>query len=244
MEESLRVMFTPFFWLAEVATLAICLRDLAGSRKANENVLRESLLNDTIRSMLRQQTDITTLVTDLAAVLAPHDDRFARLPELFRTGGCGALEAALHDISLELLAAAPGRPGMKQYVTLQIDGRNLTACWKQLRRPLDRPPELLPGGAIRPAAIGAVFSRQDTPGLVALAMGQAGRVQRNVQTDDIELILRDSGGKLLGRLAREPGGSGIILDYLWRCNGEARNIGLLNQVAVAGIDAVSAELQR
>jgi vacuolar-type H+-ATPase subunit C/Vma6 len=244
MNEPLRTDVTPFFWLAEVSTLATCLRNLAGGRQPDESILRESLLNDGIRSMLLEQTNVLAAVAALAADISRYDARFSQLPEIFRHGGSGALEAALYDFCLEYFSSSRIHPLTGRYIAQLIDSRNLIATGKQLRWRLSAGPQLLQGGTIRLSSLQELFSRQDRAGLAALAGRLARRNNETGQQDELEHIILESQGELLCRMAREPGSVGTILDYLWRCSVESRNIGLLSQLGVAGVDAVGEEIHQ
>ena len=146
MVEPLRVAMAPFFWLTELRTVAICLRSRAGGREVDDGILRESLLSDPIRNLLHDAPDAGAAVRMLTKLLAPLGLASAALPDLFRQGGCGALERALNDTSLERLAGTTTDPIIKRYVMLLIDSRNLVAVAKQLRWRIAVPPRLLPGG--------------------------------------------------------------------------------------------------
>jgi vacuolar-type H+-ATPase subunit C/Vma6 len=49
---------------------------------------------------------------------------------------------------------------------------------------------------------------------------------------------------MLRRLGRKPEGIGPLLDYLWRCGQECRNIALLARLEQVGAAAIGDELVR
>ena len=153
MVEPLRVAMAPFFWLTELRTVAICLRSRAGGREVDDGILRESLLSDPIRNLLHDAPDVVAAVRLLTKLLVPLGLASADLPDLFRQGGCGALERVLNDTSLGRLADTATDPIIKRYVMLLIDSRNLITVAKQLRWRIAVSPRLLPGGNIRPALL-------------------------------------------------------------------------------------------
>ena len=241
MVEPLRVAMAPFFWLTELRTVAICLRYRASGREVDDGILRESLLSDPIRNLLHDAPDVVAAVRLLTKLLVPLGLASADLPDLFRQGGCGALERVLNDTSLGRLADTATDPIIKRYVMLLIDSRNLITVAKQLRWRIAVSPRLLPGGNIRPALLEERFARQDTVGIAHLAAHLGGGDQTG-EPVEIEQTVRATQGRFLRDLAREPTGVGAVIDYLWRCGREARNLGLLSRLATAGSSQVEAEL--
>lgn len=241
MSESLRVIMTPFFWLTELRTLAVCLRNRSCRQDADEQLLHESLLSNDIGKALQNAPDAATMVKRLADRLIVYHAGFARLPETFQRGGCGALETALNDISLEQLAVTTTHPVMRRYLALLIDSRNLTAIAKRLRWPQSSRPGLLSGGTVRLSLLEQLMERGDTTGVAALAARLGGHVPVS-DSDQIEQTLLKSLGHAVRRMSRDTDAVGIIIDYLWRCGVEARNLGLFSRMKVAGGDAVEREL--
>jgi hypothetical protein len=241
MAEPLRLALLPFFWLAEVRTLAICLRNRAGGRECDEQLLAGSLLADRVKRVFRGNSNAMETLTSLTALLAPHDEAFARLPEIYRESGAGALEAAMTGISLEHFAAAHPHPVMGRYLALMIDGRNLVAIAKHLRWRIVSPPHFLRGGSIATASLVKLFDRKDERTVARMAATLAPRSGERVD-DEVERAVLCAQGKALRSMAREPEGIGAILDYLWRCGMEARNLSLLARMAQAGSDEVGREI--
>lgn len=233
MAEPLRRLLLPLFWLAELRTLAICLRQRIGGQALDVDLLRASLLCDRVKRAVVEPADGTSAIGALAKALSPHDAAFGRLPEAFRGGGCAALEGALYDISLEHFAATFTHPVMARYLGLLIDGRNLVGLAKHLHWRLTAPPPFLRGGRFAPPALEQLFSRGDAGGVVALVARLGGRSQTGLP-GDVEHGVLEAQRRALRRLGRETEGTGPILDYLWRCGQECRNIGLLARLAPAG----------
>jgi hypothetical protein len=221
--------------------VAICLRYRASGREVDDGILRESLLSDPIRNLLHDAPDVVAAVRLLTKLLVPLGLASADLPDLFRQGGCGALERVLNDTSLGRLADTATDPIIKRYVMLLIDSRNLITVAKQLRWRIAVSPRLLPGGNIRPALLEERFALQDTAGIALLAAHLGGGDQPG-DPDEIEQTVLAAQGRFLRDLAREPTGVGAVIDYLWRCGREARNLGLLSRLATAGNSQIEAEL--
>jgi hypothetical protein len=243
MDEQLRRSTAPFFWLAELRTLAVCLRFLTEGTMDSGRMLQDSLLANSIRELLFKAVGAAAAVEELADLLAGHDPGFAELVDFYRTGGCGEVEAALHEISLQWLARTTVHPQMRRYITLEIDSRNLTTIAKRLRWRLGTIPPLLEGGTLSLPRLVELFERRDGSGLLHHAMRLGGEASY-LETTDLERVLYEARGRVMHRLARETDGIGAILDYLWRCGNEAANIGLLERLETAGIEDVGVELRR
>lgn len=243
MEEQLRCAMAPFFWLAELHTLAVCLRLLSGGTTDLDQLLKNSLLANNIKALLRTANGSAPAVAGLVSVLAGCDPGFARLNDIYRTSGSGGLEAALYDISLQGLARTTLHPQIRSHLILMIDSRNLTTVAKHLRWRLSAAPPLLPGGSLPLARLAELFELRDSTGLLHLAMRLGGEASYS-RAGDLERVLFEAQGRVMRRLSREPAGLGAILDYLWHCGNEAANIGLLERLSEVGSENIDVELRR
>lgn len=243
MDEQVRRSMAPFFWLAELRTLAVCLRLLTRGATNLDHLLTHSLLANSIKDLLRKAYGCAPAVTGLTAVLAGYDARFTGLADIYLTGGSGALEGALYEISLTTISDMPIHPQMRCYMALVIDSRNLTTLAKRMRWRLGTIPPLLEGGTLPPSRLAELFERRDSAGLLHLAMRLGGLAPYR-ETDDLERVLYEAQRRVMRRLARQEGGVGLILDYLWRCGNEAANIGLLERLEFMGSEHAEAELRR
>lgn len=243
MDEPLRRSTAPFFWLAELRTLSVCLRLLTGGGTNLDRLLKGSLLANSIVDLLRKADDCAQAVASLTSILARYDPDFTGLADIYRAGGSGALEAALYEKSLQSLARAPVHPQLHRYCALMIDSRNLTTVAKRLRWRLGTIPPLLEGGTLPPQRLTELFRSRDSAGLLHIAMRLGGLAPYR-EADDLERVLYEAQGRIMRRMARDPDGIGAILHYLWRCGNEAANIGLLEKLDSAGIEHAGAELRR
>ena len=243
MSEPLRVMTAPFFWLAELRVIAICLRRLAGGASGDDELLQGSLMNKRIRKLLRGAPDAESAVRQLAGILAPHAPACATLTGTLAGGGVGAVEAALQDIFLQQLAATRLHPVMERFLALTIDCRNLTAVAKRLRWRSIRSPRLIGGGRIPLKKLAALAKGEDAVAIARMA-ARLGGIGRSGDPDNLERTVLQAEYRAVSSLAREPDGVGEILWYLWRCRNEARIIGLLSRLATVGTAAVEAEIMQ
>jgi len=243
MDEELRRATAPFFWLAEVRTLAIALRGLGSGGLELDPLLAASLLAKPFRELLRQSSSAAAAVRGMTKLLSGSDRRFSDLNDIYQRDGVGALEAALLEISLQRLLSTPLAPPLRSYMVLQIDSRNLITIAKRLRWRLSTLPPLLEGGSLPVPRLTKLFQRQDQPALLALAMRLGGQAPLSPDAD-LEAVLFAAQGRFLRRLARGEEGIGAILYYLWGCSNEATNIALLQRLETAGSAAVDRELRR
>jgi len=242
MEEELRRAMSPFFWLAEVRTLAIAIRFLNSGEEVDP-LFVASLLANPLRELLRQANDGVAAVAGVAHLLAGLDPAFRELSAIYRRDDSGALEAALTEISLQYLVHVPLVPPLRCYMALLIDSRNLITIAKRLRWRLDTLPPLLVGGTLPLPRLRELFQRRDHPALLHLAMRLGGEAPYSADAD-LEAVLYEAQGRVLRRLARAEEGFGAILYYLWRCGNEAANIALLQRLEIAGNVTVDRELRR
>ena len=243
MDEDLRRSTSPFFWLAELRTLAVCLRLLTGGGTNLDRLLQRSLLANSIVDLLRKADGSPPAVAGLANMLAGYDPVFDGLAGIYRAGGSGALEEALYEKSLQSLAHSPLHPQMRSYCALMIDSRNLTTTAKRLRWRLDNIPPLLESGTIPPQRLAELFRSRDSAGLLHIAMRLGGEAPYS-ENADLERVLYEAQGRVMSRMARAADDIGAILHYLWRCGNEAANIGLLQKLDSAGIEHAGVELRR
>ena len=243
MDEQLRRSTSTFLWLAELRTLSTCLRLLSKAATDLNPLLNNSLLANSIRGVLLKANSPAEAVTGLTAVLSAYDSRFNIIGEAWRTGGYGAFESALYDITLTKVCDPNIHPDMRSCMELMIDSRNLTALAKHLRWRLRSLPHLLKGGVISLPRLEKIFERLDNAALLNLAMRLGGEAQYN-ETADLERVLYEAQDRVMHRLARQVDAVGAILDYLWRCSNEAANISLLEHMEIAGSELATAELRQ
>lgn len=243
MTEPLRRATAPFFWLAELKTLAVCLRLLAGGQPSPEPLVTESLLAPALGNALRKSEDCAGAVTRLEKLLVEYDPAFAGLGEQYRTAGTGGLERTLRERSLAVAAAGPLHPQMAACLALVVDSRNLSALLNGLRWRQTELPPLAAGGTLPAARLADLFRRRDNAGLLQLAARLGGLSGAGADAGP-EHLLHTARRRLTGRLARTGDGVGLILDYLWRCGDEAADIGLLEKLEAIGPERVAGELTR
>lgn len=240
MNEPLRCLLAPLFWLEEIHLLASTIRRVAGQMGSESDALRESLLAADLKRTLATGS-VVKVLEELAARLSVIDPEFAALPGIYTGSGTAGVEAALNDITLEHCVRVSRNSQLTRYFRLLMDSRNLLTIAKHLRWRLPAPTKYLKGGSLRHRTLQELGSGNDMPGLMAQVARLGGAAAAAPDSTPEKGLL---GARLLflKHLAREEEGAGVLLDYLCRCSMEARNIALLAGMTRAGGDAVAAEI--
>lgn len=240
MNEPLRRLLAPLFWLEEIPLLASSIRRVAGQLGSGTDPLQESLLADDLKRILATGS-VVKVLEGVAARLSAIDPEFAYLPAIYSGNGTAGVEAALNDITLEHCGRTSRHPQLLRYFRLLVDSRNLITLAKHLRWRLPPPKKFLQGGSLRDKTLQELGAGNGMAGLMAQV---ARLVGTSALSPDVtpEKGLLGARHLLLKRLAREEGGVGVLLDYLCRCSMEARNIALLAGMGRAGGDAVATEI--
>lgn len=240
MNERLRSCFAPVFEYLELRTWLLCLRWRgAGESEAVAALLAGSLLARPIRTALLRQTELDAAVEASARLLAAADPAFAELPALYPEQGPGAFEQAVVERFLRRLEKAPLHPVIDGFFAYLIDARNLVALYKHQRWGLRRPPPLLAGGSLTITRLETLWRSGQSAPLLELAGQLAGA---RVTGPELESALLAGLGRRLRRQGREPLQPGVLLDYLWRCHVEARNLELLRHAAGVPDELLAREL--
>lgn len=240
MNDRLRSCFAPVFEYLELRTWMLCLRWRgAGEAETVAALLAGSLLARPIRTTLLRETGLDAAVEASARLLAAADPAFVGLPALYAEQGPGAFEQAVVERFLQRLEKAPLHPVIGDFFAYLIDARNLVALYKHLRWGLRRPPPLLAGGSLAMTRLETLWRSGQSAPLLELA-GQL--ADGKVPGPELESALLAGLGRRLRRQGREPLQPGVLLDYLWRCHVEARNLELLRRAAGVGDELLAREL--
>lgn len=240
MNNRLRSCFAPVFEYLELRTWLLCLRWRgAGEAETVTALLAGSLLARPIRTALLRETELDAAVEASARLLAAADPAFAGLAALYAEQGPGAFEQAVVERFLQRLEKAPLHPLIGGFFAYLIDARNLVALYKHLRWGVRRPPPRLSGGNLGAARLDQLWRRGDSAALLELAGQLAGA---RVTGPELESALLAGLSRRLRRQGREPLQPGVLLDYLWRCHVEARNLELLRRAAGVPEELLAREL--
>lgn len=240
MNGGLRASFAPVFAYLELRTWLLCLRwRAAGEVEAVVALLEGSLLARPIRAALLRATGLDAAVAASARLLEELDPFFAGLPALHAEQGPGAFEQAVVERYLQRIRQIPLPPVIDGFFAYLVDSRNLVALYKHLRWGVRRRPPLLAGGTLAATRLEALWRAGQSAPLLQLAGDLA---DARVEGPELESALLTGLGRRLQRQGREPLQPGVLLDYLWRCHLQARNLELLRHAAGAGDELLAREL--
>lgn len=240
MNAPLRHCFAPVFEYLELRSWLLCLRWRgAGEAETVAALLAGSLLARPIRTALLRASGLDAAVAASARLLTERDPIFAGLAALYAEQGPGAFEQAVIERFLQRLEKRPLPPLIGDFFAYLVDARNLVALYKHLRWGLRRPPPRLSGGSLGAARLEQLWRQRDSAALLALAGELA---DARVDGPELESALLAGLGRRLRRQGREPLQPGVLLDYLWRCHLQARNLELLRHAAGAGDELLAREL--
>ncbi len=229
MDAGLRRTFAPVFGWFELHTWLLCLRwHGAGEVDTVRVLLDGSQLARPIREVLESASGAQGAVAASAQLLAELDPVFSGLQQRYADQGPGAFEQAAVEGYLQAIRRESLHPVVRRFFAELIDIRNLVALAKHLRWGVRIPPSLLAGGTLDLSRLAAIWRKGESAAVLALAGELAGET---IAGPELESTLLAGLGRRLRRRGREPLQPGAILDYLWRCRQQARNLELLRRTA-------------
>ena len=144
----------------------------------------------------------------------------------YREGGLAAFEERLANFYLEQTAHARLHPVLAEFFGRLIDVKNLVILAKHRRWRIAAPPSFIGGGKLRAAHLLDAARAPESTGAARLLRRVTG-TEVDPAAGNVESLLLAAIGRMMRRRGREPEGTGLILDYLWRCAMQARNLSLL-----------------
>src|SRR5512133_369592 len=227
MEQRTRVIVAPLFLYFELLTIILCLRRrLAGEEGDMAGLFRHSLLCARARGILQRNTDIPVIVAGLARLFEDMGFSSSGLPKAYRLGGLTAFEERLAHFYLEHTAHARLHPVLAEFFCRLIDMKNLMILTKHRRWRIATPPSFIAGGKLRVAHLLDAARVAEFSGVSRLLRRITG-TEVDPGAANVESLLLAAISRMARRAGRENEGIGLILDYLWRCAVQARNLSLL-----------------
>ena len=126
-----------------------------------------------------------------------------------------------HAVTLSL------HPVIKKFFVHTIDSRNLITLYKGLRWDLKGEADFVRCGSISGRPLKAAADKGDMFHVLGMIQAFTGVIVQTPDATSVEKALYKGMTHLLRREGREPSGIALILDYLWRCSMEIRNLGIL-----------------
>ena len=242
MNSRLRRIFAPVFSWFEIRTVTLALRFGAGDEAGRvERLLAPSLLAAEMKRLLVSESDPQRKAESLARLLAGDDPRYRDVGPAYRAGGVQGAEETLVTIFLEQATAQKGHPAITDFFRSLVDTLNILYLRKRLRWHPARAPRFLTGGRVSTRELTALL-RSGEAGDPATLVRLAG--EEIAMDGGIEPRLLTWLYRRLRRLGRNPDGVGVILEYLWRCYLETRNLSLLVHAPGRDRERIREELVR
>lgn len=239
MDGKLRKTFAPVFRWLELRTLIIALRHRsAGENAKAELLLATSLLAEELKRGVREGEPSRVLVA-AGDLLAPRGG--GRVRAAYGKEGTAGGERELVSLCLEGGVAGRLHPAVREFCRYLIDRQNLVALYKGLRWRIASPLVFVAGGTLRLSALEEARGKGDVAAVAPLVRRRCG-TEPPLSASGVEKALVDGLSHLLRRRAREGEAVGLVLEYLWRCYTEARNLGVLLHAGGMEREALREEL--
>jgi vacuolar-type H+-ATPase subunit C/Vma6 len=229
MNRGLIHIFQPFFIYAEIKTIILCLRHKTaqGALTEIESILLFSLLSDKIKDLFRMKTDFLTSLEMLEKVCISPSAGMTGLRDVFAEDGLKAVEQLLTGMYLKKILRAGLHPVIKSFFVSLIDSKNIMAAYKHLRWGIHAEPVFIPGGSIRESRLKKVVETGRIEEISLLISRYTGISIEETTASGIDVTLQRGMTKMIKMMSRESSGIGLLLDYLWKCSVEARNLSII-----------------
>jgi vacuolar-type H+-ATPase subunit C/Vma6 len=228
MNRELRQIFSPFFLYAELRTIFFFLRYRATNEQAKwEHLLSVSLLSKRCKVHLKRSEDIHDAVRRVEELLVSISSIFRGTEELFLKEGLRGMEQWLTNRYLEYVVTVGLHPVIEKFFVRTVDSRNLLTLYKRLRWDLKGEEEFVRGGSISVRKLATADEKGDIFNALRMLQAFTGVTVQDPDPTSVEKALYKGMTRTLHREGREPSGVSLILDYLWRCSMEIRNLGVL-----------------
>jgi len=244
MEEETRRVFSPYFLYAELRTVFICLRSLQGDKaQKTGEVLGVSLLCDQVKAVLRDGEGAEALagLEELFRALSPD---FAGLAAAYAEKGLREVERVLTHRYLDYVLQLPLHPVMREFFVRVIDSRNILALYKALRTGSAGSGVFHAGGMVPIERLMDLQTKDTILGISGLIRQATGLAIASPDPTLVEMALYRGITRFLKGKGRDPLHAALILEYLWRCQLEVMNLGMLLAGKGLARDEVAAELIR
>lgn len=243
MNSSLQDIFRPYFQYSEIRTILFALRYKEGREDRKiDDLLGFSLLSEEFKDILRDSEDVTSAILGVESIFSSVSDRFEGIKEISLKEGLKEVEQRLTGIYLEYMIDSGIHPVIREYFAHIIDLRNIIALYKHLWWEIKTSPHFINGGSIDPGRLGEIIKGKDIFRINSIIRKLTGLMIESPDATNVENSLLKWVRKYLVRTGRGPSGIGLILDYLWRCYIEARNLGVILNGRDIDREIISGEL--
>lgn len=228
MNRALWEIFWPFFLYTEIRTICVCLRYAKGGETGKiERLLSSSLLSKKTKAILGGGGNLSSAVGGIEDRFILQSNGFSGLRKVFDEAGLRGVEQFLSKRYLEHTAYSKLHPVMKDFFVSVIDSRNILSLYKFLILNAKNTPYFIRGGRITEKMFMRAAGRKDFFDLASLIRKFTGLWIEKPDAANMENALYRMVTLSLRKTGGDPLGVGLILDYLWRCSLEARNLSTL-----------------
>jgi vacuolar-type H+-ATPase subunit C/Vma6 len=242
LDEAMRRTLAPYFLYAELRTITVSIRLLQGGKEQQlGDVLAESLLADELKAVL-QSEDAAAAIAGLEEILIRLSAGFRGLSALYEERGLRELEQTLVNQYLTAVLERPLHPVVREFVRRIIDARNVLALYKSLRLSSRDASVFIPGGSITVERLKDLQERDDLFTVITLVRQAAGVSIAAPDPTQVEVALYRGVTKFLKQEGKDPLGTALILEYLWRCSLEVTNLSVLFSGKDLDRESAAAEL--
>ncbi|MBI5666147.1 MAG: V-type ATPase subunit [Nitrospirae bacterium] len=229
MNSRLRNVFQPYFMHLELNTLLTCLRYKTGKGNSTEieRLLYFSLLSKAIKDVLKTDTDVPSVINILGKKVSFIRDHCAGLELVFLKDGFMGAEQEITNALFKYILNADTHPLIKRFFVSIADARNIITLHKHLRWDTTSSPFFIEGGNIRKSILSKILQSYNAEALATLVYKHTGLHIEGTDAARVENALQR---RLTGRIKkweREFADIGLILNYLWRCAMEAKNLSII-----------------
>jgi len=230
MNKRLRNIFRPYFMYAELHTLLICLRYRTVKRtgKDTERLLEFSLLSDKMRDLLKTDTDLPSLLNILGKKASFMQDNPAGLEQVFIKDGLQGVEQKITGALFKHILNMDTHPLLKRFLVYITDARNIITLHKYMRWDTTSVPLFIEGGNIKKTILTDILRSYNTGARAALVYRQTGLLIEEPDAARVDSALQRRLTGKIKKWERESPDTGLILNYLWRCAMEAKNLSILH----------------
>lgn len=229
MNNRLRKIFSPYFMYLELNTLLTCLRYKFGKGNSAEigRLLYFSLLSKKIIDLLRTDTDVVSVINILEKKVSFIRDNSTGLDQIFLKDGLKGAEQKITDALFKHILNMDTHPLIKSFFVFIVDARNIITLHKHLRWDITSGPFFIDGGNIRKSILSKILHSYNTEALATLVYKQMGLRIEGTDAACVENGLQRQLTKRIKKWERECPDVGLILNYLWQCAMEAKNLSII-----------------
>ena len=230
MNSRLRNIFKPYFINSELGTLMTGLRfKLDNADRADiELLLSYSLLSDHIIEALRAESDISSSLKLIEKSLVLPSGIAPDLQGTYEKEGLQQAENGLKRALFAYIFSLHMHPVMRSFFTALADTVNLLALYKHLKWETSAEPAFIDGSSIPEERFRRISASRNSDELVQLIYKQTGLSLEEWDEPRLEPMFNRYITGQIKRRGRETSDIGFILNYLWRCSIEARNLTVIS----------------